>query len=290
MGLHDPADKAITDLPAIKLTGLDAYAPAEIARRVETAGRAKAALPLEQLATLGLMAGVFISFGAALFTMVMTGGTLGIGPGRFVGGLAFSLGLILIIIGGAELFTGNTLIVMAWADGKVSSRALARNWGVSFLTNVAGALLLALLVHLSGVLDIGGSKETAIKIAESKAALGVSQAFFRGVLCNLLVCLAVWLSFACHTVTDKILAIVLPIAAFVTLGFEHSIANCYLIPVAMLSGAKIGVGAFLANLIPVTLGNILGGAGGVAGVYWMIYLRVARDAPATTPKHEATPC
>lgn len=283
MGIQTPPNKPAIDVPAIHLTGLDAYAPAEIARRVEIAGRTKAALPLEQLATLGLMAGVFISFGAALYTMVMTGGTLGFGPNRLVGGLSFSLGLILIIIGGAELFTGNTLIVMAWADAKVSTRALARNWGVSFVANVAGAVLLALLVHWSGVLEIGGSRETAVKIAEAKAALSFKQAFFRGVLCNLLVCLAVWLSFACHTVTDKILAIVLPIAAFVTLGFEHSIANCYLLPVAMFSGADIGLGAFLANLVPVTLGNILGGAGGVAGVYWLIYLRGVRD-PHTAHK------
>lgn len=274
MGLQVPTEAS--ELPAIKLTGFDAYTPAEIARRVEIAGRNKAALPLEQLATLALMAGVYISFGAALYTMVMTGGTLGVGPGRFVGGLAFSLGLILIIVGGAELFTGNTMIVMAWADRKVSSQALGRNWGVSFIANVVGAVLLAFVVHWSGSLDIGGSKDTAIKIAEAKAGLTFKQAFFRGVLCNLLVCLAVWMSFACHSVTDKILAIVLPVAAFVTLGFEHSIANCYMIPVGMLSGANVGIGGFLANLVPVTLGNILGGAGGVAAVYWLIYLRGAQ--------------
>lgn len=279
MGLQEPVTGASAEAPEIRLTGFDAYTPAEIARRVEVAGRGKAALPLEQLATLSLMAGVFISFGAALYTVVMTGGTLGFGPGRLVGGLAFSLGLILIIIGGAELFTGNTLIVMAWADKKVSSRALSRNWGVSFVANVLGALLMALMVSWSGVLDIGASKDTAIKIAEAKAALTFKQAFFRGVLCNLLVCLAVWLSFACHSVTDKIMAIVLPIAGFVTLGFEHSIANCYLIPVGMLSGANVGVGGFIANLLPVTLGNILGGAGGVAGVYWLIYLRGVQSPP-----------
>ncbi len=276
---QDRTDAAGSPPPTIQLTGIDAYTPAEIARRVEVAGRGKAALPLEQLATLSLMAGVFISFGAALYTMVMTGNTLGFGPGRLVGGIAFSLGLMLIIIGGAKLFTGNTLIVMAWADRKVSSRALGRNWGVSFVVNIVGALLMVLLVHWSGVLEIGGSGDTAVKIAEAKAALSFKQAFFRGVLCNLLVCLAVWLSFACHSVADKILAIILPIAGFVTLGFEHSIANCYLIPIGMLAGAKVGVAGFLGNLLPVTLGNIVGGAGGVAGVYWLIYLRGAH-APA----------
>lgn len=262
--------------PIINVTGLDAYAPAEIAQRVESTGRTKAALPLEKLATLGLMAGVFISFGAALFTIVMTGNALGLGPGRLVGGLSFSLGLILIIIGGAELFTGNTLIVMAWAGGAVSSKALARNWTVSFLANAAGALALAFAVYHSGVLEIGGSKDTAIKIAEAKAHLTLKEAFFRGLLCNLLVCLAVWLSFACHSVTDKILAIVLPVAAFVALGFEHSIANCYMIPIGMMAGGNVSVGDFVGNLVPVTIGNIIGGAGGVAGIYWLIYLRPSR--------------
>lgn len=263
--------------PATNVTGIDAYAPAEMARRVETAGVGKAALPLDQLATLAMLAGAFIGFGAALFTMVMTGSSPSNGVARMIGGLAFSLGLILVVVGGAELFTGNALIMMAWADRKVSTQALLRNWAVSFAGNLVGALALAVLVHASGVLDIAASKETAVRIAEGKAQLSFVQAFLRGILCNVLVCLAVWLSFACHSVTDKILAIVLPIAAFVALGFEHSIANGYLIPVGMLAGANVGLGGYLSNLVPVTLGNIVGGAGGVAGIYWLVYLRGNRD-------------
>jgi formate/nitrite transporter len=265
--------KAQTVVPVSNVTGVDAYAPSEIANRVASAGQVKAALPLDMLTILGLLAGVCIGFGAALFTLVTTGSTLGFGITRLAGGIAFSLGLILVVVAGAELFTGNALIVMAWAERKVSTRALARNWIVSFLANGAGAALLALAVALSGVMEAGGVKDTAIRIAEAKAAIGSTEAFVRGVLCNALVCLAVWLAFACHTVTDKILAIVLPIAAFVALGFEHSIANFYLLPAGALAGAKVGLAEMAGNLVPVTLGNLLGGAGGVAGTYWLIYLR-----------------
>lgn len=263
--------------PVTNVTGVDAYSPAEIAARVASAGQVKATLPLDKLATLGLLAGVFIGFGAALFTLVVTGSTLGFGMTRLVGGIAFSLGLILVVVAGAELFTGNTLVVMAWAERKVSTAALLRNWLVSLMANAAGAVALAAAVFHSGVLEIGGMKDTAVRIAEAKATLSAKEAFVRGILCNVLVCLAVWLSFACHSVTDKILAIVLPIAAFVALGFEHSIANLYLLPIGALAGASFGVADMAGNLVPVTLGNIVGGAGGVAGIYWLIYLRDRRD-------------
>ena len=257
----------------INVTGVDAYAPAEIAQRVGSAGQVKAALPLDKLATLAVLAGVFIGLGAALYTVVMTGSALGFGPARLIGGLAFSLGLVLVVVAGAELFTGNALIVMAWADRKVPTLALARNWAVSLAGNAVGAVVLALAVYHSGVLDAGGTRQTAIAIAETKAALSAKEAFVRGILCNVLVCLAVWLSFACHSVTDKILSVMLPIAAFVALGFEHSIANFYLIPVGMLAGADVSMAQLIANLVPVTLGNLVGGAGGVAGVYWLVYRR-----------------
>jgi formate transporter len=263
-----PEDKAV-----INVTGIDAYAPAEIAQRVRSAGQVKAELPLDKLATLGLPAGVFIGFGAALSTLVLTGSELGFGPGRLLAGVAFSLGLILVVVAGAELFTGNALIVMAWAEREVSTAALARNWAVSLVANGIGALGLAFAIHHSGVLELGGAKETAVRIAETKASLSIKEAFVRGILCNVLVCLAVWLSFACHSVTDKILAIMPPIAAFVALGFEHSVANFYLLPLGMLSGASIGAVDILGNLVPVILGNLVGGAGGVASVYWLIYLR-----------------
>jgi formate/nitrite transporter len=208
--------------------------------------------------------------------MVITDSALGFGPTRLLGGLAFCLGLVLVIIAGAELFTGNNLIVIAWSEKKITTAHLLRNWGIVYLGNLIGALTCAGFVHYSGTLDIanGAVAKTAINIAQGKVALSSSQAFVRGILCNALVCLAVWLCFAAHTVSGKILAILLPISAFVALGFEHSIANMYLITVGMLQeGATITVIDFVQNLIPVTFGNIIGGSIFVALGYWVCYLR-----------------
>jgi formate/nitrite transporter len=218
------------------------------------------------------------------FTLVMTGSELGFGPSRLLGGLAFSLGLILVVVGGAELFTGNNLIVMAWAERKVTSLQLARNWSLVYLANLIGSLGSALMVFWSGALSLGDGAvaETAVRIGEAKVALGFGQAFFSGILCNILVCLAVWLCFAAHDVAGKVLAIIFPISAFVALGFEHSIANMYLIPIAWLAGAEaVTIGSFLANLVPVTLGNIVGGGLFVALVYWLIYLHPAAHRQAS---------
>jgi formate/nitrite transporter len=253
---------------------IDAYAPAQIADRVERAGVAKARLPFLQTFTLGVLAGAFIALGAMLFTLVTTDHGMGFGPARFLGGIAFSLGLIMVAIAGAELFTGNNLLVMAWVDGRIRPAELARNWAIVYLANFVGALGMALLVWLADGLALGQGRvlETAAAIARAKVELGPAEAFFRGVLCNLLVCMAVWLSFAAREVTGKILAIVFPISAFVALGFEHSIANMYFVPVAMLHGVEgVGVGGLLANLVPVTLGNVVGGGGLVALAYWLCY-------------------
>jgi formate transporter len=261
--------------PGISPSPQDAYPPAQVARLVEQVGVKKAHLPMVATLMLGVLAGAFIAFGAMYFTVVMTGTTLGFGPARLVGGVAFSLGLVLVIVGGAELFTGNSLIVMAWAEGKISLAQLLRNWGLVYVANFVGALGCALMVAWSGTLGLGDGAvaETAIAIGQAKVALGFGEAFFRGVLCNTLVCLAVWLCFAAHGVASKILAIVLPISAFVALGFEHSVANMYLIPVAMLAGAEgVGVAGLIGNLVPVTLGNIVGGGVFVALVYWLVYL------------------
>lgn len=251
-------------------TGLDAYKPAEVAQRIEEAGVRKAALPAVPLATLSVVAGVFIALGAAAFSAAMAGTTPGFGPERLLGGLIFSTGLILVIVAGAELFTGNALIVMAVVDGKVSIAALLRNWLFSWIGNFAGALIVVVLMSWSGLLT-GAAGETAQKIAAGKLELGPVEAFTRGILCNMLVCLAVWLTFAARSVTDKIMAIVFPITAFVLLGYEHSIANMYLIPAGWAAGAPVNVPGFLRNLVPVTLGNIVGGAGGVALAYWLAY-------------------
>lgn len=256
----------------INPTGLDAYKPAEIARLVETAGAAKAGLSAAQTLTLAVLAGVFIGFGGAAYTMVMTGADAGFGPARFLGGVVFSLGLILVIVGGAELFTGNALMVMAAVDRRITLSALLRNWGLVYLGNLVGAIGLALAFGLTDLLD-GPMGDTAQAIARGKAALDPGAAFMRGVLCNALVCLAVWLTFAARTAAGKILAILWPISGFVLLGLEHSVANMYLIPQGMLAGAEVTFGAALSNLLWVTLGNILGGAGGVALAYRFAYLR-----------------
>lgn len=251
-------------------TGLEAFKPAEIARLVEASGVAKARLPFLRMFTLAVLAGVFIGLGAAAYTMTMTGADSGFGPARVLGGLAFSLGLILVIVGGAELFTGNALMVMAAVDRKIRLAELLRSWGIVYLGNFAGAVGLVLLVAFTGLLEAAFG-ETAAAIAEGKARLGPLEAFLRGVLCNMLVCLAVWLTLAARSVAGKILAILWPIASFVLLGFEHSIANMYLIPQGMLAGAGVTWSAFGSNLLFVTLGNILGGAGGVALAYRLAY-------------------
>jgi len=266
--------------------GIDLYSPAEIADRVEAAGVAKAHLPLAKLAMLGLLAGAFIGLGAMYYTIVAADHALSLAPARLLGGLAFSLGLVLVVIAGAELFTGNNLIVMAWADRRVTTPELLRNWSVALLSNGIGAVALAWLVWMSGHPGLGKGAVAAqtMAIAAAKTALPFTEAFFRGVLCNLLVCMAVWLAMAGRSVTDKVLAVVFPISAFVAAGFEHSIANFYFIALAMLlassgtpvpPGAAIDLGGMAANLVPVTLGNLAGGAVLVAGIYWIIWRKAA---------------
>ena len=255
---------------------LEVIPPARIAQLVEEVGVKKCALPLQKLFVLAVLAGAFIAFGGVLYTLVVTDSALGFGVTRLVGGLAFSLGLILVVIGGAELFTGNSLIVMAWADRRVTLPAMLRNWGCVYVGNLVGSLLMVALVHYAGVLDLGGGSvaRTAITIAEGKLSLGSGEAILRGVLCNVLVCLAIWMCFAARTAAGKVPLLMLPVAAFVALGFEHSVANMYLIPIAMLQPSmEMTVLDFLQNLIPVTFGNMIGGGGLVAAVYWLVYLR-----------------
>jgi formate/nitrite transporter len=256
--------------PRLDPTGIDAFKPAEVAKRIEDAGTAKASLQALPLAVLSVMAGIFISLGAAGFTAVMTGTDMAYGPSRFLGGLVFSLGLVLVVVAGAELFTGNALIVMAWVDRKVTTRALLRNWLFAFTGNLAGALLIAALMWGSGLLA-GAPGETARKIAAAKISIGFPEAVIRAILCNMMVCLAVWLTVAARSVADKILAILLPIAGFVLLGYEHSIANMYLIAAGWAAGANVTLAGYLGNLVPVTIGNIIGGAGGVALTYRLAY-------------------
>jgi formate transporter len=256
----------------------DAYAPPRIARLMEEAGVAKAAMPAFQLLVLGFLGGVFIALGAMYYTVLVTDSALGLGPTRLLGGVAFSLGLVLIVVGGAELFTGNNLIVMAWMDRRIGLGALLRNWGLVYLSNLVGSLGAVAAMHLSGALQAGGGgvARTAAAIAAAKVALPWGEAFFRGLLCNVLVCLASWLAMGARTISGRIPAIVLPVSAFVALGFEHSVANMYLIPIGRLAGADgVTLASTVGNLVPVTLGNVVGGGVFVALVYWAVYLRGA---------------
>ncbi|MCC6531001.1 MAG: formate/nitrite transporter family protein [Burkholderiales bacterium] len=262
----------------------DAYTPAQICAKVEAIGVRKARLPLRGLMLLGIIAGAHIGLGGMYFVLIASDPALSFGISRLLGGLVFSLGLVLVVVAGSELFTGNNLLVMAWAEGMISSGELARNWTIVFIANAVGAGGLALLVFLAnhGAMNAGAVGATYVRIAAAKAALPFGEAFFKGVLCNLLVCLAVWLALAGRSVTDKILAIVLPISAFVAAGFEHSVANMFFLPLGMLlrgAGAGVEISGQLDwtgvvhNLLAVTLGNIVGGSLLVAAVYYVIYRR-----------------
>lgn len=259
---------------------LEAHPPPEIARRVERLGVLKARADALSLLALAMLAGAFISLGAVFYTVTVTGSSLGFGPTRLLGGLSFCLGLALVVGAGAELFTGNNLIAMAWASRLISTREVLRNWVLVYVGNVLGCLgtvLLMLGTQLAG-LDHGAVGETAVGIARAKLALSPLEAFARGVLCNALVCLAVWLAIGARSVTDKLLAIVLPVTAFVAMGAEHSIANWFFLPYGMAlegSGA-LPLTAAARNLLVVTAGNVLGGTVLVSGVYWVAYLRPER--------------
>jgi formate/nitrite transporter len=269
------------DIPSV-----DAYSPKQIAGRVKDFCIVKAKLPLLPLAMLGMLAGAFIGLGALMFTLVASDDGLGFAATRLLGGLSFSLGLVLVTVAGAELFTGNNLLAMAWADGCVTTRQVLRNWLVVCAANFVGAAGLALLVWLSGQLALNDGRvaDTVIRIATAKAQLPFAEAFFRGVLCNVLVCMAAWMALAGRSVTDKAVAIVFPITAFVAAGFEHSIANMYLMPLAMLLGAPLGAMDMARNLVPVIAGNLVGGSVLVALVYHVIYVRTERvKAPVGEP-------
>jgi formate transporter len=280
---------------------IDAYVPAQMAVRVEKAGIAKSSKDFFATFTLAMMAGLFIGLGAAFFTYVIHDSSLSVGLTKLIGGLVFSLGLILVIITGAELFTGNNLIVMAFVSRKITLGQLLRNWGIVFMGNFVGSLIVVFLIFLSGQLTAGGGSVgvKALMIANGKVNLTFMEALSRGILCNILVCLAVYLCFSGRSVTDKILAILFPITAFVALGFEHSIANMYFIPVGLLLKQNHRVlavaqdilgeapnllnlsifGFIINNLLPVTLGNIIGGTFFVGIAHWFLYLRPAAVEP-----------
>ena len=251
----------------------------QIAARVHDAALAKARLPLLSLVMLSLLAGAFIGLGALFCVIVLSDPTLGFALSRVLGGAVFSLGLLLVVVAGAELFTGNNLLAMAWAEGAVSTGDVLKNWGVVGAANFAGAAGLAALVFLSGHAELNGGAigRTYLEIAAAKSSLPWWTAFFRGMLCNVLVCLAVWMALAGRSVTDKAVAILFPVAAFVAAGFEHSVANMFLLPMGLLlqaaAGEPVAWGGLARNLVPVIAGNIVGGSVLVALVYWVVYRR-----------------
>ena len=267
----------------------DAYVPAEMAKRAEASAIRKANRDFISAFFLAVQAGSFIAFAAAFFTSVIHDSTLGVGLTKLIGGMVFSLGLILVIIAGADLFTGDTLMVMGCFSGKIKVRQMLRGWVFVFLGNLVGSLAIVALIYLSGhwMGNGGAIGAKALAIANGKVNLTFVQAFASGMLCNILVCLAIWLCYSCRSVTDKILAILLPITGFVAMGFEHSIANMYFIPAGLVLKhnpevvAKLGAdlsnltipGFLLNNLLPVTIGNMVGGAIFVGTVYWILYLR-----------------
>ncbi len=278
----------------------DALLPSEMAAKAERIGGKKAHTNVVSMFVLSMLAGAFISLGAVFATTVVAGAaeTLPYGIRQLLAGLVFSLGLILVLVGGAELFTGNIMIVMAWGSRKVSTGLLLQNWGVVYLGNMVGALATALLVFASGQYTFGHGAvgAAALATAHAKSSLGFLPAVALGALCNALVCLAVWLTLSARTTTDRVLTIVPPIAAFVAAGFEHSIANMYFIPMGLFIKAwapesfwaaigksaadypRLGTGTFvLGNLLPVTLGNIVGGGVLVWAAYWFVYLRKNRE-------------
>ncbi len=265
----------MSEAPDLQLA--DAFPPPEIARRVERLGVAKAGADALTLLVLAVLAGAFISLGGLFYTVVVTGSSLGLGITRLLGGASFSLGLILVVVAGAELFTGNNLIAMAWASGRIGTRQVLRNWLLVYLGNAAGCLATVALVVWADIDTLGGGAvgETAVGIAVGKVFLAPGAAFARGILCNALVCLAVWLAMGGHSVTDKILAVIFPITAFVAIGLEHSIANWFFLPwgIALAGGQTIPLDGAARNLAFVTAGNIVGGTLLVAGVYWIAYLR-----------------
>jgi len=290
---------------------IDAFPPAKMASRMEEVGVTKAGLNTWTMFALAMLAGAFIGTGAIFCTVVTTGlAAAGVGYGivKLLGGLVFCLGLIAVVVAGAELFTGNNLIVMAFASGKVNLGGLLRNWVTVYVGNFVGSILTAFVMLLSKqYMSSGGALgANALGIANAKCSLGFVQAIALGIMCNALVCLAVWLCFSARSTTDKIMAIIFPITAFVAAGFEHSVANMYFIPMGLFikdfagSGFWEAIGKtaadygnltwgafFLRNLLPVTIGNIIGGAGFVGLAYWFIYLRpekVVKVVPGVAPK------
>lgn len=274
---------------------VDAYSPPEIAKRIAAVAEKKSGLDFFRMFVLAILAGVFIALGAEFYTLVVHDSGLAFGLNNLIGGLVFCLGLILVVIAGAELFTGNTLIVMGFIERRVSARQLLKGWSIVYLGNLVGSLVMVLLMYYTDQWGFHGAMVggKALLIANAKVNISFLEAFMRGILCNVLVCLAIWLAFSGRSTIDKILAVIFPITAFVASGFEHCVANMYFVPMGLVLKGQADVlaaaqsmagqpiilgnltvaGFIVRNLIPVTLGNIIGGSLLVGVIYWSVYLR-----------------
>lgn len=269
--------------PDAELFGFSAYSPKEIAVRVESSGVTKARLPILSQMMLAVLAGAFIGLGALFHVVIRSDPELGYAGKQLLGGLTFSLGLVIVTIAGAELFTGNNLLVMARARALISSGEVLRNWSIVFVGNLIGCAGLAMLVWLARHADMndGAIAREYIRIADLKAGLSFWTAFFRGILCNALVCLAVWMAMAGRSVTDKVVALIFPVSAFVASGFEHCIANLYFFALALMLQDPVPLTLLVGmvkNLIAVTAGNVIGGGVLVGVVYYLVYLRGTEPA------------
>jgi len=239
--------------------------PLEMSKAISDIGEKKASETIFELFIFGVLAGIYIAFGAAVATAVLSGGTLDPGLARFLAGSVFSVGLILVLILGSELFTGNILMTIGLIYQKYSFSRVLRNWMIVYFGNFLGSLIIAYLVFNSGLLvHLGSLTPTgtaAVKIAETKLQLSFSEALCRGILCNMLVCLAVIMCIASRTIEGKILGIYFPIMTFVASGYEHSVANMYFLPAGLMAKGEFFSGflSMFNNLIPVTIGNIIGG-------------------------------
>lgn len=237
-------------------------------------GEAKARMPRAKAFVLAMLAGAFIGFGGMMLLLVKTDASLSPAMSSLLSGLAFSLGLFAVVMAGGELFTGNSLMVLGLAEGRYSLRDLLGSWGVVYIGNAIGSVAVAALLRLAGfdLMGNGAMASTIASVATAKCSLTIQQMLFRGAMCNFLVCLGVWMSFSGHSATDKLAAVALPVTAFVSCGFEHSVANMMLLPLGMMSAAD-GVGisllSALTNIAVVTAGNVIGGALLFAGAYRM---------------------
>lgn len=231
-------------------------------------GKNKASLPILKMFLLGILAGIYIGFGCHVFTLATASDTTA--ASKLIGAALFPVGLMLVILCGAELFTGNNLMTLALFDKQITPREMLKNWVVVYLGNFCGSVLLAFLLARSGLFT-GDALTRAVSLAEGKASMPFMSAVIRGILCNILVVLACWFQAGSKDLTGKILAIWFPIMLFVFAGFEHSVANMTYIPLGMFLGADVSIAGLFANLIPVTIGNLIGGALFIPVIYTLVY-------------------